>query len=67
MSMATTPSAAPTWALMFAFTYQADFDLNLNGITGIDLSDEPIIIANFGRSSALIELSDRGNIVGWCG
>ncbi len=53
--------------LVFAFSYQADLDLNLNGITGFDLGDEPIVTANLGRSFAPNELSGRGNIVDWCG
>ncbi len=53
--------------LSFTLTYQADLDLNMNGITGFDLGDEPIISANLGRSFAPGELSDRSNIVGWCG
>ena len=39
----------------------------MNGITGFDLGDESIASANRGRSFAPNELSDRGNIVGWCG
>ena len=53
--------------LSFTLTCQADLDLNMNGITGIDLGDESIVSANLGRSFAPNELSDRGNIVGWCG
>jgi len=60
-----TVDSADTNAFIFAASYQADLDLTLNGLVGA--ADQAVVTANLGRSFAPNQLSDRGNIVGWCG
>lgn len=50
---------------MFASGYQADLDVNMDG--AVDSKDSGVVSKLRGRSLGAGELSDRGNIVGWCG
>jgi hypothetical protein len=50
---------------MFAIGYQADLDVNIDG--SVDSKDSSEVSTLSGRTLSAGQLSDRGNIVGWCG
>ncbi|XOV77176.1 MAG: RHS repeat-associated core domain-containing protein [Phycisphaerales bacterium] len=58
-------NSGDTTAIMFASGYQADLDVNMDG--AVDSKDSGVVSKLRGRSLGAGELSDRGNIVGWCG
>ena len=60
-----TVNSADTSAIMFAISYQADLDVNMDG--SVDTKDSSLVSKLRGRSLADGQLSDSGNIVGWCG
>jgi len=52
-------------AFIIVFSYQADLDLTMDG--SINKADQAVVTKNLGRTLGSSKLSDRGNIVGWCG
>jgi len=60
-----TVDSADSNAFIFVISYQADLDLTLNGSIG--QADQAVVTKNLGRTLGNGQLSDRGNIVGWCG
>jgi hypothetical protein len=60
-----TVNSTDTSAIMFALGYEADLDVNMDG--SVDTKDSSLVSKLSGRSLADGQLSDRGNIVGWCG
>ncbi|MFU8830160.1 MAG: RHS repeat-associated core domain-containing protein [Phycisphaerales bacterium] len=60
-----TVSSADVSAIMFAMSYSADLDLNMDG--SINSQDWSMASSLTGRTLTAGQLSDSGNIVGWCG
>jgi len=60
-----TVNSADVSAIMFALSYSAELDLNMDG--SISSQDWSMASALSGRTLAAGQLSDSGNIVGWCG
>jgi hypothetical protein len=60
-----TVDSADSDVFIFASIYEADLDLTMNGLIGT--ADQAVVTSNLGRTLGSSQLSDRGNIVGWCG
>ncbi|MFB3429730.1 MAG: hypothetical protein ABL309_02300 [Phycisphaerales bacterium] len=57
-------NSADTSAIMFALGCEADLDVSVDG--SVDTMDSSLVSKLSGRSLADGQLSDTGNIVGWC-
>ncbi|MFI4855318.1 MAG: RHS repeat-associated core domain-containing protein [Phycisphaerales bacterium JB065] len=60
-----TVNSADTTAILIASGYKADLDVNMDG--SVDSLDSSMVSGLTGRTLSSGQLSDRGNIVGWCG